>query len=163
MYFPAIAAFRNRVLHRSGLDSLLLYHSCHRRQTDQCCHQEEEYRKYFSNRTHAVCIISVSLIFRQCILSRLHIPLRIFDFFDLSLCVCNLLLCIRQLLLSICNLCLSVRDLFFRFFCCLLIFTPPSASSCSPDASCALLAFKVPSFSFRSAHADRICAFPSVI
>ena len=111
-------------LHRSDLYTLFLYHSCHRCQTDQCCHQEKEYREHFSNRTHAVCIISVSLIFRQCILSRLHIPLRIFDFFDLSLCVCNLLLCIRQLLLSICNLCLSVRDLFFRFFCCLLIFTP---------------------------------------
>ena len=110
--------------HRSDLYTLFLYHSCHCCQTDQCCHQEKEYREHLSNRTHAVCIIPVSLIFRQCILSRLHIPLRILNLFDLSLCVCDLLLCIRQLLFSICNLCLSVRDLFFRFFCCLLIFTP---------------------------------------
>ena len=111
-------------LHRSNLYTLFLYHSRHRRQTDQCCHQEKEYREHFSNGTHPVCIIPVSLIFCQRIFSRLHVPFRILDLFDLSLCVCNFLLCIRKLLFSVCDLHLPVRDLVFSFFCCLLIFTP---------------------------------------
>ena len=111
-------------LHRSDLDPLFLYHSCHSCQTDQCCHQEEQHRKYLSNRTHTVCIIPVSLIFRQCIFPRLHIPFRILDLFNLCFRICDLLFCIRELPFSVCNLRLSVCNLIFRVFCCLLIFTP---------------------------------------
>ena len=107
--------FISQRLKGSDLCPLLLYHSCHSRQTDQCCHKEEDCREDFADRPHPIRIFSVSAVLRK-IGAVIDIPLRFLQILNLLFCIRQFLFCILNLLLSVCDLlsglCLSFPVLF---------------------------------------------------